>query len=261
MELKRKFGIYSPYHYLVITDDIVPNGRYTAVILSLLLHALMLAFILLTKTNKQSSSHDSPKKVAINSYLYHAPKRAAEKANTFDMQATQNASPPAPTEAIKQSHALSAKAAEIIVPTLDIEKQPVSKAQAISKPTTEVNKLSAFSQLQTLRQTLKQNSATKLSQPPKNTLSPSIFNPHPTRVPHSVPLKDAIKAREQSTKKLGAGIVMSKGDNGVCSITQDLSAFGLTEGSSTQYFNCGESKFEKNFRRHMQNVNAKLTEQ
>jgi hypothetical protein len=57
---------------------------------------------------------------------------------------------------------------------------------------------------------------------------------------------------------MGPGIAITKGDDGRCSITQDLNAYGLSEGSSRQFFSCGESKFDKIFREHMEKVKVKL---
>jgi hypothetical protein len=71
-------------------------------------------------------------------------------------------------------------------------------------------------------------------------------------------LKDEEKEREKNTKNMGAGIAITKGDDGRCSVTQDMSAYGLSEGSSVQFFSCGESKFDKSFREHMKAVKEKL---
>ena len=77
-------------------------------------------------------------------------------------------------------------------------------------------------------------------------------------MPHSVPVKDAEKQRKANTQDMGAGIAITKGDNGICSIQQDMRAYGLTEGSSRQFFACGESKHDKSFRQHMKKVKAKF---
>jgi hypothetical protein len=125
-------------------------------------------------------------------------------------------------------------------------------------PAPSNQKLDSFTQLQRLRSKLNNNTAPTVDNPYQHDQPPSIFNATTKIVPHSVPLKDEEKEREQNTKNMGAGIAITKGDDGRCSVTQDMSAYGLSEGSSVQFFSCGESKFDKSFREHMKAVKAKL---
>jgi len=113
-------------------------------------------------------------------------------------------------------------------------------------------------QLQRLRSKLNPNSVSNTDNPYQSDQPPSIFNTDVKTVPHSVPLKDKAKIRDKNTKNMGAGITITQGDDGRCSITQDLSAYGLNEGSSRQFFSCGESTFDKSFREHMKKVKVKL---
>lgn len=138
----------------------------------------------------------------------------------------------------------------ILLPTpVEAPKQPPKKS---------TKKLDSFTQLQRLRSKLN----SRVNAPTDNSYQsyqpPSVFNSSPKPVPHSVPIKDEEKEREKNTKNMGSGIAITKGDDGTCSVTQDMSVYGLSEGSSTQYFNCGESKFDKSFREHMKKVKAKL---
>jgi hypothetical protein len=125
-------------------------------------------------------------------------------------------------------------------------------------PAPSNKKLDSFTQLQRLRSKLNNGSAPTVDNPYQHDQPPSIFNATTKTVLHSVPLKDEEKVREQNTKNMGAGIAITKGDDGRCSVTQDMSAYGLSEGSSVQFFSCGESKFDKSFREHMKAVKAKL---
>ncbi|MGB1263907.1 MAG: hypothetical protein ACPG52_13445, partial [Cognaticolwellia sp.] len=141
------------------------------------------------------------------------------------------------------------------LPNAPANKTPI---KPVPTPAPERKKLDSFTQLQRLRSQLNQ-SASKLSDNPyQRYQAPSTFNNGAKSVPHSVPVKDEDKQRQANTQTMGAGVAMTKGDNGICTVTQDMSVYGLNEGSSTQFFSCGESKFDKNFRQHMQKVNAKL---
>ena len=125
-------------------------------------------------------------------------------------------------------------------------------------PAPSNKKLDSFTQLQRLRSKLNNGSAPTVDNPYQHDQPPSIFNATTKTVPHSAPLKDEEKEREKNTKNMGAGIAITKGDDGRCSVTQDMSAYGLSEGSSVQFFSCGESKFDKSFREHMKAVKEKL---
>ena len=136
--------------------------------------------------------------------------------------------------------------------------QKSTKPEPEQPPQQPRKKLDSFTQLQRLRSKLNSSTNTTANSPYQSDQPPSIFNTRPKTVPHSVPVKDEEKEREKNTKNMGSGIAITKGDDGTCAITQDMSVYGLEHGSSTQYFSCGESKFDKSFREHMKKVKDKL---
>jgi len=82
----------------------------------------------------------------------------------------------------------------------------------------------------------------------------SVFNPEPTLVPKSYTktFTQQENERQQKITKYGDSSSITKGDNGICSITQNLSSVGMSGLSSTQYFKCGgKTKKERIFSQHM----------
>ena len=132
-----------------------------------------------------------------------------------------------------------------------------NKVKKIPEPTKQFNR---YSELRKLRQQINQAASQLSTRYNSKYQTPSIFNPVPNKVPHSKPLTDNIQKREQNTKQLESSISITKGSDGVCSIKQDLSIYGLTEPPSIQYFRCGDRQFDKNFRNHMKKVNKRLNE-
>lgn len=217
-----------------------------------------------------------PKKTeAIKSFLYHAPKVEPLVTKESNKQPAQ--------EQLLQNKILekvpepkeTQETTKKIVPPLPVTKPDNEKSDTAETtppstpsqpkeplptplPLAPKKKLDSFTQLQRLRSKLNSSANAPTDSSYQSYQPPSVFNSKPKTVPHSVPLKDKEKEREKNTKNMGSGIAITKGDDGTCSITQDMSVYGLSEGSSTQHFNCGESKFDKSFRDHMKKVKAKL---
>lgn len=260
------------------------NGIYSALTFSVLIHLLIVLLIALTQ------STDIPKfkqlqqpKPMIKSFLYRAPKVTSNanvapeirpiadekvievtETTVLKKQNTEDKvdKPLIERETIKPPTKPS-PSEELIVNSKEVQNANLLPP-AILKPATESpskppqipsKKLDSFTQLQRLRSRV--NSAPSAN-PYQTYQPPSAFNTSPNTVPHSVPIKDEEKEREKNTKNMGAGIAITKSDDGTCSVTQDMSVYGLSEGSSTQYFICGESKFDKSFREHMKKVKTKL---
>ena len=257
------------------------NGTYTAVISSLAIHSLILFIILVTAKNQQLSVPEI-EKTAIKSFLYYAPKNTPQVpiSTTENSQAEKENDPiiaepslsPKDNEAVaskgvqaaedmpeKIEKTLSDKDGSVVTTAIDLPKATATMPQPSPEPAPTKRKLDSFTQLQRLRNKLNQNSSTSTHNPNQNYQPASIFNNNNIKsVPHSSPVKDEEQERAKNTKDMGAGIAITKLDDGTCSVTQDMTAYGLSEGSSTQYFSCGESKFDKSFREHMKKVKAKL---
>lgn len=236
--------------------------------------------IILTQSTTKPKFKEDKKKVAIKSFLYRTPKvekpiekiseeqpikddvkpkESEQKSQEVpkdklpkEIKSVNVIAKPAPT--LKNENNLSKKLEPSLLPAPVEQSTP----QPQQPPQSPRKKLDSFTQLQRLRSKLNQSARTPTDNPYQRYKSPSIFNSNPKAVPHSVPLKDEEKEREKSTKNMGGGIAITKGENGGCEIKQDMSVYGLSEGSSTQYFSCGESKFDKSFREHMKKVKTKL---
>lgn len=255
------------------------KGTYTSIAFSIAIHGFIFLVIILTHSTPLRISNNIVHPVAIKSFIYYAPKDTkSAKQTTENKQKTTTI--PNLIENIVNENANETRVA--IKKQIATEKQPVRQAntnkivkhklgtiKATANTTaksphpsklnpTAVEKLDSFSQLQNMRHKLNSQAMRSSINPYSRYQPPSIFNRNVKSVPHSVPVKDVDKERKKNTHNLGTGIAITKGNNGHCSITQDMSVYGLSEGSSTQFFNCGETIFDKNFREHMQNVKAKL---
>ncbi len=256
------------------------KGTYTAVIYSLAIHSLIFFIILVTAKIQPLAVPETEKKV-IKSFLYYAPKSTpqvlvsttenspSEKEN--DPIIAEPALSPKDNEAAastgvqaaenipeKIEKSLSDKDDSVVTTAIDLPKATATMPLPSPEPVPTKRKLDSFTQLQRLRNKLKQSSPTSSNNFNQSYQPASIFNNNVKPVPHSAPVKDQEQERAKNTKDMGAGIAITKGDDGTCSVTQDMTAYGLSEGSSTQYFSCGESKFDKSFREHMKKVKAKL---
>jgi hypothetical protein len=234
--------------------------------------------MLITQSNKPIIVKSTSNKPPIKSFIYYAPNLEKTKQNTVkekpdEKKLLTKASPDtiknlkkvtikkiftsAHTKKVIEKTPLKSFEDQINKVIESAETQPkTSKPKPLPEPAQR--KLDSFIQLQKLRSQLNQNPIPNTNNPYQSYQPPSVFNTNTKSVPHSVPLKNEEKEREKNTKNMGAGIEITKSDDGTCSITQDMSAYGLSEGSSTQYFSCGESKFDKSFREHMKKVTNKL---
>ncbi|MFD2164945.1 hypothetical protein ACFSJY_01615 [Thalassotalea euphylliae] len=85
----------------------------------------------------------------------------------------------------------------------------------------------------------------------------SGMHPNPPAVPHSVvPLTQEQQKAKNTTQYGGKNIV--KGDDGTCLLEEDLTSVGIEGVKAVSSFNCGESKFDASFRRHMEKVRKKI---
>jgi hypothetical protein len=228
----------------------------------------------MTQSNKKNRVKVVTKKVPIQSFIYYAQKPPQAEVKPLEITPSTKKlsieSLPTKNE-IAENKELKPKAIEKVIKkpsvktnNLDITKKtelpkvPPKTLQSTVLPTPSAGKIDSFKQLQRLRSRLNQRAANSVDMPNQGYQTPSIFNTKVKPVPHSSPLKDEEKEREKNTKNMGGGIAITKGDDGTCSITQDMSVYGLSEGSSTQFFSCGESKFDQSFREHMKKVKAKI---
>ena len=81
----------------------------------------------------------------------------------------------------------------------------------------------------------------------------SVMLGTPNYIPHSFVENTEKKTIASTASQVGNGFSITKNDNGVCTLTEDLSAIGL-QGKTTSGFKCGLSKDEEAFKNHMKKV-------
>lgn len=248
------------------------NGRYKALTFSLLIHLLIAAIIVLTQIRTPAKfdkfTVQTKKITSIKSFLYHAPKIIKKEQKKIQNIIRPPKKFSSDQQGVKPPENI--KSTSELVPTKNtlLDKNQLHDAnslkpseqhkQEIPNQQQKQKKIDIYTQRQTLRSKLNRSAYNAVDSPYQRYQQPSAFNTNAKSVPNSVPIKDDEKEGKKNTQQMGSGISTTKGDDGVCSITQDMSVYGLSEGSSTQYFNCGESSFNKSFREHMKKVRMKL---
>jgi hypothetical protein len=252
----------------------VLKGSYTAIFASVVVHVLILIALILgaDKTPKAIKS-DQPKVTLIKSFLYSAPKKTAQKKPVPNKNVAKVAASK-PEHAKKPSKDLAplvtAKELSNKEPSKLPNKPPTEKKSAqvtnAVKSDTETTKnkvpgtnrghFSSYDRLSRLREKLanqqREQAFTDLTQK----RSASVMDGEQFPVPKTlVPLTREQKYK-QNTSSSHVGSI-TKNDNGTCTIHREQ-ILGSPVEATTSYFACGESKFDKSFREHMQKVQAKL---
>ncbi|WDE12542.1 hypothetical protein [Thalassomonas haliotis] len=245
------------------------NRRYTAVILSLIVHGILL-LLLLTMTTRLPQP-DPVTKPAIKSYLY-IPKpeiKILEVPITPSEPIAEKEQFKKPLPPANKKEALSAKktpAIDQVPPVITDKKQQseatTAKAPGMVKKSEKKNKtpkkFSARNQLQKLTNSINNQLLQEGMSQYQQHKSPSVMHGKQQPVPHSKKTIDADQKKADSTTEYSQGMSITKHDDGTCSVTEDLSNVGMEGLSATQSFNCGISKEEKYFKEHMKNVLKKL---
>ncbi len=258
------------------------KGPYTAIVISVILHLLVLIALTYSAIKKPKIiKEDKPKVTSIKSFLYSAPKKTANKKSIIKEIIAKESpfekqSPPKlePTQATprKPVHSEPSSAAPTINSPKKVSKKPITKTlptqvtNAVKSETvTTKNKVagakpgifSSYDRLSRLRQKLenqqREQAFTELTQK----RSASMMDAEPFPVPKTiVPLTVEQKYKlNTSTSHTGS---ITKNDNGTCTL-QRAQIYGSPVEATTASFACGESKFDKSFREHMQKVQAKLS--
>ncbi|WP_281561617.1 hypothetical protein [Thalassomonas sp. RHCl1] len=245
------------------------NRRYTAVILSLVVHGILL-LLLLTMTTRLPQP-EPVTKPAIKSYLY-TPK---PEIKVLAVPATPS-EPIAKKEQLKKplppankKEDLPAKKVPVIdkAPPVFTDKKQQNEATTVEPTNTTKNpgkdsktpkKFSARNQLQRLTNSINNQMLQEGIHQYQQHKSPSVMHGEQQPVPHSKKTIDAEQKKADNTTEYSQGMSITKHDDGTCSVTEDLSNVGMEGLSATQSFNCGISKEEKYFKEHMKNVLKKL---
>ena len=248
------------------------TGRYTAIIISLVVHVLILVF--LAKTTVVPSLDQQLKPAPLKSYIYTPPAPANEitiiEAPDIEPKEEQ------PEKAVENQPPEDSKpqlepAAKRVVHESVQESQPESEenshTESIAQDTTTEStttqksnpaNASAWQMLEALNKEKDEAffNAQEFSRSRPNT--GSIMHGTPTLVPHSTirPTKEEII--NATSQHVGGGSVVTKGDNGNCTITSDLSHVGMEGITAVSGFRCGETKQNRAFREHMAKFRARV---
>ena len=210
---------------------------------------------------------EQPKVTVIKSFLYTAPKiiiakKVVQKEITTEAVVTE-IKLPKNTEPKKKP---PKKITSNLPVTVPVNKAPPTQVtNAVKSVTvTTTNKVagtnrsgfSSYDRLSRLRNKLDQQQRDQAFAELTQKRSASVMDGEPLPVPNAlVPLTvDQQHKLNTSTSHVGS---ITKNDNGTCTIQREQ-ILGSPVAATTSYFACGESKFDKSFREHMQKVQAKL---
>lgn len=226
----------------VVLSNISKNKHFW---LSGIFHIALILLIGLSSTNIPIQK--VPSKKPIKSYLYRKPEVSPELTITETV-------PPIKTELeeqpIEPETTTTPENKTTNKPERTENKNTPEQALVPEKINTPKRVLSAQEHLEQLKQSV--TSAPQYQpQYRYNNRQPSIFNQNLPAVPKYTKPKDADAIKKANTQNLTGDLSITKNDNGTCTITEDLTSIGMEGIKATQYFLCGESKQDKNFREHM----------
>ncbi|PKH88297.1 hypothetical protein [Colwellia sp. Bg11-28] len=251
------------------------KGPYTAIIISVLLHLLLLLALIYGATQQPKIiKQDKPKITSIKSFLYSAPKKTVSEPAITPKSVEERKTPQkveqkqaAPKKTVRTE---PSKTAVKTPPNTPVNK-PVTKTPSTqvtnavkSETVTTKNKVlgasrgsfSSYDRLSRLRQKLddqqREQAFSELTQP----RSTSEMDGEPFPVPKTIVPLTVEQRQKLNTSSSHVGSI-TKNDNGTCTIYREQ-VLGSPVHATTAYFACGESKFDKSFREHMEKVQAKF---
>ncbi len=249
------------------------KGSGTAILLSIFLHLLLLAVLIHSSINApEKTKQTKQKSSAIKSFLYKKPKKlivetlpalnkAAHKALITAKPKKSAIAPNKPQKAgVKDIQKVINKSVNKTKQSTKPVQMQQSKLAAQTKTTaikTPVKaSFSSYDSLSQLRSSIEKQQREQAFNEIIQQRSGSIMDATQLPVPHTtVPLTSEQKyQRNTSTSHVGS---ITKNDNGTCTIHRKQILGSPVEANSA-IFACGERKFDKNFREHMQKVQAKL---
>ena len=243
------------------------KGYYQTILLSLAVHIVIFYLISLTTAVPSLTRDTTPQ--AIKSFLYVPPKQEnttahkptnsqAQKTPQRNSEVTNNISDEAPKNIIAKTPPES-EIDEATKPTSEqTNTKRIDNNSEINQSVQAPRSFSAFGQLNNLQKNLKNKMIEQESYRYSQKKSASILDGAPSLVPHSTKQFTADEIKKQTSQQMSSDILITKGDDGRCTIERDLTAVGIEGVKSVEGFNCGKSKFDKSFQEHMEKVLKKL---
>jgi len=237
----------------------VLKGRYTAVVLSIVIHLVIL--IIISHTVVLPPTTTPPKKQAIKSYIYHTPLKKIEPeikpVPVVENEVTESVKVKEVSETNKENITVKAIDVPIVktVPPKEAPAKQVVKKNTNKKPVTS---FSALSQLRNLNKKLDDKMFEQATSDYQQPNTGSIMHGTPIAVPHSKKQLSVEEKHKQATRVVSSDMSVRKGDDGRCFIQRDLSVVGMEGVTANESFACGKSKFDSSFQKHMKKVREKL---
>ncbi|XQW85646.1 hypothetical protein ACOYR1_02615 [Thalassotalea piscium] len=197
---------------------------------------------------------------AIKSYIYQAPKKKIVEAVAIT---TPEKTPI--TDNVSEAITVPEKqpAAQLPPPPLHKDenvinstKSDTTNSEITVKKTTTAN--FSYNNIRRLREKIQQQNNAQLQRELSQPNTGSLLHGTPSLVPHSTRPMSIDQKKKQATLSMSADKSIVKGDDGNCSLVEDLSVVGMEGITAVSHFSCGESKFDRSFREHMDKVRKKL---
>jgi len=249
----------------------VLKGPYTAIVVSVLVHLLLLIALVYSSKNPPTViKKEKVKSTSIKSFLYTAPKKIAAKkvelTKTPPQKIIEKKIVKSPQS---QSIAKTIPVKPVAKPTPTVKAATKAKSSQVtnavkSETVTTKNKVSGESRggfsshdrLSRLRNKLNNQQRDQAFEELTQQRSVSIMDGDPLPVPKAIIPLTIEQKYKKNTSNSHVGSI-TKNDNGTCTIHR-AQILGSPVEATTASFACGESKFDKSFREHMQKVQTKL---
>lgn len=228
--------------------------HYLAISVSIVVH-LLLALLLFLMAEKQQPKQVKITKKAIKSYLYKMPSKPIIK--QVIKEEVKEERKVKPKKIIEKSKAVPVSSTHTSsVKPIKPVKPAKPKAESETKKTVQAT-FSAYKQLNSLRNSINEKIMSDELSELQQFRSSSVMHGDQIPVPSSTIQLTPEQARDKRTTRMSDDISITKYDNGICTIERKQFLGSPVEGS-TSAFSCGESKFDKSFRAHMQKVRDKI---
>ena len=244
---------------------------------------LLLVLIFASKKVSKVIKQDKPKTNVIKSFLYAPPPKSIPKKVITDKVVAEikptekSITQEKPPKKVSSKQGLTSKKSNIVLPKETtksmntLPKKSVSEVSEIqvtnavkSDSITTKNKengaskgnFSSYDRLSKLREKLANQQREQAFSDLTQQRTVSAMDGEQLPVPKSITPLTREEKYQQNTQKSHVGTI-TKNDNGTCTIYR-AQILGSPVEATTSSFACGESKFDKSFREHMQKVQAKL---
>lgn len=237
----------------------------------------MLIFVLIKVQTKLPPKANSQNKV-IKSYLYKKPLAQKKPAIITEEKATEKEIPEKASEQLTEPQKIAEKTMRQAEPTVKespvkfAEETPKSNKKTSEKITETIfknkhvavnksNKTSKFNPYKSLQKLSSNNTKQHIEEALfeyNRKKSASVMHGAPALVPERVVEEE--KDEKASQTQYGHNTII-KGDDGSCTLVQDLSHQANVKWVAVQSFACGESKMNKAARLHMEKVVDKIKPQ